>query len=171
MVIARQHGYNSISLGGCNNIPTAMLNMFADRCVYIVYDNDNPGRLGATKLASALYAVTKNVYIANIGDYVKEEKEDITDFFIKYKFGNIQFDEMLENAEVFGVLSNFIGMTTDSRSFLSFVRHDYFRRVLCSWLVEKNERECWDLDEHALSKLVKKICYENLKERISYGNI
>lgn len=77
----------------------------------------------------------------------------------------------LESVASFGVLSRFIGMTTDSRSVLSFVRHDYFRRVLCSWLVEKNERECWDLDEHALSKLVKKICYENLKERISYGNI
>ena len=37
--------------------------------------------------------------------------------------------DMLENTTAFSVLSNFIGMTTDSRSFLSFVRHDYFRRI------------------------------------------
>jgi 5S rRNA maturation endonuclease (ribonuclease M5) len=101
MAFARQYGYNAISLGGCNNIPTKMLNYFKDRYVYIVYDNDNPGRAGAKKLASALYSVTKYVYIANIGDYVSEEKEDITDFFTKYKFGNDEFDEMLSNAKIF----------------------------------------------------------------------
>lgn len=106
MVMARQHGYNAISLGGCNNIPSTMLNMFSDRCVYIVYDNDNPGRVGAVKLASALYAVTKNVYIADIGKYVKEEKEDITDFFVKYKLGNNEFDELLDNAAIFDSYAN-----------------------------------------------------------------
>lgn len=66
----------------------------------------------------------------------------------------------------FGVLSQFVGMTTDSRSVLSFVRHDYFRRILCSWLSEKN-RECdWGLTESALGELVKKICYLNAKDRL-----
>ncbi len=72
----------------------------------------------------------------------------------------------LDSIASFGVLSRFIGMTTDSRSILSFVRHDYFRRVFCSWLAEKNERECWDLDIEALGGIVTKICYENAKERI-----
>lgn len=101
MAIARDHGYNAISLGGCNNIPTHMLDSFKDRQVYIVYDNDGPGRAGAKKLASALYSVTKYVYIADIGKYVTEEKEDITDFFTKYKLTNDAFDEMLENARLF----------------------------------------------------------------------
>lgn len=101
MAVARDHGYNAISLGGCNNIPTKMLEFFKDRQIYIVYDNDNPGRAGALKLASALYSVTKHVYIANIGDYVKEDKEDITDFFIKYKYTTDDFDQMLENAKIF----------------------------------------------------------------------
>jgi len=101
MAIARTYGYNAISLGGCNNIPTRMLEFFKDRHIYIVYDNDAPGRSGAQKLASALYAVTKNVYIANIGAYVKEEKEDITDFFVKYKLGNDEFDQMLSDASIF----------------------------------------------------------------------
>ena len=72
----------------------------------------------------------------------------------------------LDSVASFGVLSQFIGMTTDSRSILSFVRHDYFRRIFCSWLAEKNERECWDLSMEMLGNIVKKVCYENAKERI-----
>lgn len=101
MAVAREHGYNAISLGGCNNLPTKMLEFFKDRAIYIVYDNDSPGRAGALKLASALFSVTKYVHIADIGAYVKEDKEDITDFFVKYKFTNDDFDEMLEQAKVF----------------------------------------------------------------------
>lgn len=106
MTMARAHGYNAISLGGCNNLPTTMLESFKDRAVYIVYDNDNPGRAGAIKLASALYSVTKFVYIANIGDFVKEEKEDITDFFAKYKYTKTDFDKMLEEAKLFDTAAN-----------------------------------------------------------------
>lgn len=101
MLFARQHGYNAISLGGCNNIPHTLLNKFKDKTVYIVYDNDNAGRAGSTKLANALYSVTKNIYICNIGEYVKEDKEDITDFFVKYKLTNKEFDEMLTKAVIF----------------------------------------------------------------------
>ena len=84
MAMARTFGYNAISLGGCNNIPSVLLNNFKNRRVYIVYDNDAAGKAGAVKLASALYSVTKDVYVANIGYYVKENKEDISDFFVKY---------------------------------------------------------------------------------------
>lgn len=101
MAMARTKGFNAISLGGCNCIPTQMLEMFRDRQVYIVYDNDGPGRAGAKKLASALYSVTKHIYIANIGDYVKDDKEDITDFFVKYGYTIEQFDEMLQDAKIF----------------------------------------------------------------------
>jgi DNA primase len=69
--------------------------------VFIVYDNDGPGRAGAKKLASTLYAVTKHIYIANIGEYVTEEKEDVTDFFVKYGYTIEKFDELLENAKIF----------------------------------------------------------------------
>ena len=101
MLFARAHGYNAISLGGCNNIPHVFLETFRDRKVYIVYDNDNAGRAGATKLANALYSVTKEVYIADISEYCTENKEDITDFFVKYKYNNDKFDEMLNKAKAF----------------------------------------------------------------------
>ena len=101
MAIARTYGYNAISLGGCNNIPHVLLDDFKNRRVYIVYDNDTAGKAGATKLASALYSVTKDVHIADIGEYVKDNKEDITDFFVKYKHTKADFDDMLSKAKVF----------------------------------------------------------------------
>ena len=70
--------------------------------------------------------------------------------------------QMLDNNAVFGVLSNFIGMTTDSRSFLSFVRHDYFRRILCDWLGSKVEACEFD-DDVSLQRLVNQMCYKNAK--------
>lgn len=66
----------------------------------------------------------------------------------------------------YGVLSEFIGMTTDSRSILSFVRHDYFRRILCSYLDEKNERDEWGLSYEMQADILRGICYENAKKRI-----
>lgn len=72
--------------------------------------------------------------------------------------------EVLENISAFGVLSNFIGMTTDSRSFLSFVRHDYFRRILCDWIAEKVKKNDFPDDLMSLKKLIYKICYGNIKE-------
>jgi len=67
----------------------------------------------------------------------------------------------------FGVLSAFIGMTTDSRNVLSFVRHDYFRRILTNYLVEKSEKEEWDLSEKELGAILERICYFNAKEKIN----
>ena len=66
----------------------------------------------------------------------------------------------------FGVLSQFIGMTTDSRSILSFIRHDYFRRLLCSWIDEQNTRAEWGLLPDMQGEIVRKICYQNVKDKI-----
>ena len=60
-----------------------------------------------------------------------------------------------------GLLGNFVGMLTDSRSFLSYVRHDYFRRIFCnligSW-VEKGE---YPANEASLKKIVEGVCCRN----------
>lgn len=66
----------------------------------------------------------------------------------------------------FGAVSRFIGMTTDSRSILSFIRHDYFRRLLCSWIDEKNTVGEWELPFELQGETVRKICYENAKNKI-----
>ena len=72
--------------------------------------------------------------------------------------------DVLENTATFGVLSNFIGMTTDSRSFLSFVRHDYFRRVLCAWLATKYERGEILCELNDLQNIAIDLCYKNAKK-------
>lgn len=72
----------------------------------------------------------------------------------------------LSSIASFGVLSQFIGMTTDSRSILSFVRHDYFRRILCSWIDNQNTVEQWELPFEQQKEIIKKICYENAKLKI-----
>ena len=74
--------------------------------------------------------------------------------------------DMLENASAFGLLSNFVGMTTDSRSFLSFVRHDYFRRILCDWLAQKWAQGELLCDEEELVGLAKQLCYQNAKNSV-----
>lgn len=62
------------------------------------------------------------------------------------------------------LLGNFIGMLTDSRSFLSYPRHEYFRRVLCELLGEMVERGQIPNDEKRLGKMVQNISYNNAEE-------
>jgi len=59
------------------------------------------------------------------------------------------------------VLFNFVGMLTDSRSFLSYTRHEYFRRVLCEWLAEIVIRGEAPTDLQQLKPLIENICYHN----------
>lgn len=67
----------------------------------------------------------------------------------------------------FGAVSQFIGMTTDSRSVLSFMRHDYFRRLVCRWIDAECERAEWGATPAVLGDMVRKICYENAKLKIN----
>ncbi len=62
-----------------------------------------------------------------------------------------------------GLLGNFVGMLTDSRSFLSYPRHDYFRRIACNLLGQWVEDGEYPEDEAALKRIVEGICYRNAK--------
>lgn len=94
----------------------------------------------------------------------------------KIQFGsgwwfNDQKDGMqrqLEQLSQLGLLSQFVGMLTDSRSFLSYTRHEYFRRILCNMIgrwVENGEVPC---DLNMLGQMVKDICYQNARNY--FGN-
>ena len=74
--------------------------------------------------------------------------------------------DMLETFAVHSLLSTFIGMTTDSRSLLSFVRHDYFRRVFCSFLAEKAEKGDYPRNIKLLENIAVKCCYQNAKDLV-----
>lgn len=70
-----------------------------------------------------------------------------------------------------GLLSRFVGMVTDSRSFLSFPRHEYFRRILCNLLGQEIEQGLLPGDLELIGKLVKDICYNNAKNYFGFDQI
>ena len=70
-----------------------------------------------------------------------------------------------------GVLSKFVGMLTDSRSFLSFPRHEYFRRILCQLLGEYVELGEYPADIKFLGQVVEDICYHNAKEYFGFKQL
>jgi glucuronate isomerase len=63
-----------------------------------------------------------------------------------------------------GLLTHFVGMLTDSRSFMSYPRHEYFRRVLCDVLGREVERGEIPNDDGLLGNLIRGICFENAKK-------
>ncbi|MCL2425101.1 MAG: glucuronate isomerase [Oscillospiraceae bacterium] len=67
-----------------------------------------------------------------------------------------------------GVLGTFIGMLTDSRSFLSYTRHEYFRRILCNLLGELVERGEYPANIDILGEIVKDISYRNAARYFGY---
>lgn len=69
-------------------------------------------------------------------------------------------DQMTSLANL-GLLSNFVGMLTDSRSFLSYTRHEYFRRILCNLIGKWVENGEYPADEKVLGRMVQDISYYN----------
>lgn len=75
----------------------------------------------------------------------------------------------LESLSDQGLLMNFIGMLTDSRSFLSYIRHEYFRRILCQYISELVLNGEIPNDERLLKRLIENISYLNAKEYLGIG--
>ncbi len=67
-----------------------------------------------------------------------------------------------------GLLSRFVGMLTDSRSFVSYPRHEYFRRILCNLLGKWVEEGEYPADFEILKEIVEGICYKNAKEYFGF---
>ena len=69
--------------------------------------------------------------------------------------------EQLKALGNLGVLGGFVGMLTDSRSFLSYPRHEYFRRILCSLIGSWVEEGMYPNDQQTLGKIIRGISYNN----------
>jgi glucuronate isomerase len=67
-----------------------------------------------------------------------------------------------------GLLSRFVGMLTDSRSFLSYSRHEYFRRILCNLIGTDVEKGLIPMDEELLKEFIQGICYYNAKNYFNF---
>ncbi len=70
-------------------------------------------------------------------------------------------ERQIENLSQMGLLSRFVGMLTDSRSFLSYPRHEYFRRILCNILGEDMKNGLVPDDMEMVGNMVRGICYSN----------
>lgn len=99
MAIARSHGFNAITLTGGEQCIPATPKFFKDRIVAICYDNDTAGITGAYKVANAIYKYTPWVKVVTNFHEGMEEKEDITDYFTKYKKTKSDLIECIEDTE------------------------------------------------------------------------
>ncbi|GFN32826.1 glucuronate isomerase [Paenibacillus xylaniclasticus] len=146
--------------------------------------NDSPVAYALTKLLSALddnnklpktilYSLNPNDYNA-IGTIMGSFQGGGTPG--KIQFGSAWWfndtkDGMLAQMNAlanFGLLSRFVGMLTDSRSFLSYTRHEYFRRILCNLIGQWVEDGEVPNDDELLTSIVRGICYENAKQYFGF---
>jgi len=81
-------------------------------------------------------------------------------WFLDQKDG---IEKQLNTLSNMGLLSRSVGMLTDSRSFLSFPRHEYFRRILCNLLGDDIENGELPNDEEFIGELIQNVCYYNAK--------
>jgi glucuronate isomerase len=86
-------------------------------------------------------------------------------WFLDQKDGMIKQMNALSNM---GLLSRFIGMLTDSRSFLSFPRHEYFRRILCNLFGEEIEDGELPNDIEWIGKIIQDICFNNARQYFNW---
>jgi glucuronate isomerase len=86
-------------------------------------------------------------------------------WFLDQKDGMIRQMNALSNM---GLLSRFVGMLTDSRSFLSFPRHEYFRRILCNLFGDEIENGEMPDDKQWVGKIIQDICFNNAKNYFNW---
>ncbi|HDR88888.1 MAG TPA: glucuronate isomerase [Bacteroidetes bacterium] len=86
-------------------------------------------------------------------------------WFLDQKEG---IENHLKHLSVMGLIARFAGMVTDSRSFLSFPRHEYFRRILCNYLGNGVDRGLIPNDKELLKTVVEDICHHNAVKYFQY---
>ncbi len=77
-------------------------------------------------------------------------------------------EQQMRSLANLGMISHFVGMLTDSRSFVSYTRQEYFRRILCNILGKWVEEGEYPEDYKTLSGIVRGICYENAKKYFNF---
>ncbi len=86
-------------------------------------------------------------------------------WFLDQKTG---MERHLEDLSALSLLSRFVGMVTDSRSFLSYPRHEYFRRIVCNYVGKEVEKGLIPNDEEILKTLIEGVSYYNAKSYFNF---
>lgn len=151
-------GFDSIG-----DLPQAQaLSRFLDRL-------DNNNQLAKTVLYN-LNPADNDLYATMIGNFQDGSSPGKIQYGSSWWFLD-QLDGMekqINSLSNMGLLSRFIGMLTDSRSFLSFSRHEYFRRLLCNILGNDVERGLIPHDRGLLGNMVQDICFGNVKRYFGF---
>ena len=155
--IGEATGFDCINDGGYIEELGKLLNRLEDRGVLTksIFFNLNPAH------NTALVAL-----INSFNDGIVHGKMQFGPpwWFLDHREG---IEQQLNALSSIGVFGNFIGMLTDSRSFLSFTRHEYFRRILCNLLGSEAESGLIPDDRALLVNIVENICYYNAKKFLS----
>jgi glucuronate isomerase len=88
-------------------------------------------------------------------------------WFLDQKSG---MERQLDALSNMGLLGRFVGMLTDSRSFLSYTRHEYFRRILCNLLGTEMRQGLLPDDLPLVGELVRDVCYRNAVEYFGFDS-
>lgn len=149
--VGRHIGFDS--MGDCE--VARPMSRFFDRL-------DRDGRLAKT-IVYNLNPIHNEVMAAMLGNFqdgVVPAKMQYGSawWFLDQKDG---IERQLDTLSNFGLLSRFVGMLTDSRSFLSYTRHEYFRRILCNMLGTEIQQGLLPPDMEMIGTMVRNICYGN----------
>jgi glucuronate isomerase len=101
----------------------------------------------------------------NDGSYAMKVQYGAAWWFLDQKIG---MEKHLKDLAALGLLRRFIGMVTDSRSFLSYPRHEYFRRLVCNYIGEEVEKGLFPDEEEILKPIIEGISYRNAKEYFGF---
>ena len=139
-------------------------NLVADKLSNLLDAMDIQNKLPKTVLYS-LNARDNNILAGLAGNLQTDEIPGKVQLGTAWWFNDTidGMEDQMKTLANMGLISNFIGMLTDSRSFLSFPRHEYFRRVLCNLLGTWVEDGKAPRDMELLETYVRNICYENAK--------
>lgn len=137
-------------------------------CLFLDYLNRN-NRLAKTVIYN-LNPADNEVFSTmaanfNEGDIRGKVQHGAAWWFLDQKHG---IEQHLASVSSLGLLSCFLGMLTDSRSFLSFSRHEYFRRILCNFIGRDVEAGLLPRDMTLLGDIVRRVCYQNAKEYLPF---
>jgi glucuronate isomerase len=142
---------------------------FAQR-MSVMFDGLNRENLLAKSIIYTLNPVLNEVLATMAGNFNEEGIKGKVQFGAAWWFMD-QLDGMEKQMNAvsnLGLISTFIGMLTDSRSFLSFSRHEYFRRLLCNMFGSEMERGLLPNDEEWIGKIIQDICYHNVKNYFKF---
>lgn len=130
----------------------------------LLSEMENQGGLPKTVLYT-LNPIHNYVMGTMLGNFSTDSMKGKIQFGAPWWFGDHKegIEKHMIDLANLGILGNFIGMLTDSRSFLSMPRHEYFRRILCNLLGEWVENGELPNDATYLGEIVEDICYRNIQ--------